>query len=252
MIDVYGGIFIDICVNGVKPHEKKVDISFGGSGFNFATGFSILNNKVRFIGNIGKDFFYSKIKFEFDKYGINYDYLKINEIKPDVFISENEKPFAIERKNNDLDIKIPKKKSEYAYVNSEINQKSLKKVLDLNYKIIFIDTGPRHFLFNNYIKKSNHFLITNIENEFVKKNYNLLKMDVKGFKIGNIHYLTNGKHLKNKFGTGDLLDVLFIDSLIKNDLKEEKIKSFIKIIEKTSEINCAYNKILSLKNREEF
>ncbi|MDK2946608.1 PfkB family carbohydrate kinase [Geotoga petraea] len=247
MIDVYGGIFLDIYVNGEKPHEKNIDIFPGGSGFNIALGLSILNNDVRFIGNIGNDLFKTKINEEFEKNNINIDYLKINDGKSDVFISENEKPFAVQRKNNDLEIDIPKKLSEYAFVNSEINPKSLNRILELDYRIIFIDTGPRHFLLNEYYKKKNHFLISNSNNNNIThEKCDLLKMDLKGFCYNNKFYSSNGKELTYKFGTGDLLDVLVIDSLIKNNLSHEKLMSFTKIIENTNKIKGAFNKILLL------
>jgi hypothetical protein len=246
MIDVYGGLFTDIYIKGEEPHNKTINILPGGSGFNVAVGLSMLKNKIRFIGNIGNDNLTEIVLNKLTKYSVDINLIKINDLDSDIFISENEKPFAIKRNNNNLEIDLPEKFSDYAFVNSEINEKSLNKILKLDYKMIFIDTGPRHFLFKSFKKKENHFLITNSNKNFIMEKYDLLKMDSKGFKYKNIYFESNGKEFDFKYGTGDLLDVLIIDSFLRNNLNFNNLNEITKIIESTCEEQGAFNKIKTL------
>ncbi|MGM0641477.1 MAG: PfkB family carbohydrate kinase [Thermotogota bacterium] len=252
MIDVYGGVFTDIYINGDTPHKKQIDIFPGGSGFNIALGLSILKNKVRFIGNIGNDEnANTTLKILKDK-GINIDLLNIRNEKSDIFISQNEKPFAIQRNNNEKDIKFPQKKAEYAFVNTEINKNDFDKIINLDYKLIFIDSGPRHFILKNYFKKDNHILISNKDSEISTDLIALGKMDIEGFYYKDEFYPSNGKKFKYKFGTGDLLDVIFIDYYLKNRISNNNLYKIIEKIEMTNEIKGAYNKIKTLEKKDGF
>lgn len=247
MIDVYGGIFTDIYIEGTIPHKKIVDILPGGSGFNIATGLSFLGNKIRFFGNIGNDVYSDKIISIFLENNINIDYLIQHNSKSDVFVSQNSLALAIERKINNMNFETPNKISDYAFINTEINKKMINKILKMNYKKIFIDSGPRHHILEDILKEDNHFLISNKDSSISTEIIDLGKMDKHGFYYKNDFYPSNGKDLKYKFGTGDLLDSLFIDCIINNSLNKEKIKSFIKIIEKTDEIKGSFNKMKILK-----
>ncbi|POZ93711.1 carbohydrate kinase family protein, partial [Petrotoga halophila] len=148
-IDVIGGIFLDIyIVKNDGYHNSEILQLPGGSALNVAIGLSQLGHNVRMFGNVGKDFVGNFLLERLSFHAVNVEWIKKVDQNTATFITMNEKPIAIDRRINDLDLIIPKKKSEYLFITTEINERLINSDIFQNYKKTFFDIGPRPKLIN--------------------------------------------------------------------------------------------------------
>jgi len=248
-VDVFGGIFFDINIYG-EMHSSDIKSNPGGSGFNIALALSFLGNDVSLHGNIGNDYYGEIILNEMKKYSLKTDFIK-KQNKNGIYVSHNDKPFAIERNCNEDNI-FCEKNSDIAVITSEINKENFEKIAGNNYGLVFFDIGPRAL----YVKKheniikyfKNIFFIGN-ENENLIFKCNIVKSGSKGAYWDNIKISGNGINYNSTIGLGDIFDSSLINHFLKTGDKLSSLKNAVEFSESFFNEKNSYEKIISIKNK---
>ncbi|KUK82855.1 MULTISPECIES: PfkB family carbohydrate kinase [Petrotoga] len=245
-IDVIGGIFLDIYIlKNDGNHNSKILQLPGGSALNVAIGLARLGHNVRMFGNVGKDFVGEFLLEKLSFHSVNVEWIKKVDQHTATFITMNEKPIAVDRRINDLDLIIPKKKSEYLFITTETNERIINSNIFLNYKKTFFDIGPRPKLIDK--KCENVFFIGN---EKECKDFlftcDVVKLGKKGAKWGEKIVALSGRKASYQIGMGDVFDTVFIDGILNNIEKEQILHNAVNATQKVSEYLGAYNKIINI------
>jgi len=246
-IDVIGGIFLDIYIlKNDSFHNSKILQLPGGSALNVAIGLSQLGHNVRIFGNVGKDFVGEFLLESLSFHAVNVEWIKRVDQNTATFITINEKPIAIDRRINDFDLIIPKKKSEYLFITTETNERIINSNIFLNYKKTFFDIGPRPKLIDK--KCENVFFVGN-EKECGNFLFtcDVVKLGEKGAKWGEKIVALSGKKAPYGIGMGDVFDTVLIDGILNNLEKEQILYNSVNATQKISEYLGAYNKIINMK-----
>ncbi|PNR94938.1 carbohydrate kinase [Petrotoga olearia DSM 13574] len=245
-MDVIGGIFLDIYIlKNDDNHNSKIIQLPGGSALNVAIGLARLGHNVRMIGNVGKDFVGGFLLEKLSFHSVNVEWIKKVDQNTATFVTMNEKPIAVDRRINDLDLIVPKKKSEYLFITTETNERIINSDIFLNYKKTFFDIGPRSKLINK--KFENVFFIGN---EKECKDFlftcDVVKLGEKGAKWGDKIVGLSGKKASHQIGMGDVFDTVLIDGILNNLEKGQILHNAVNATQKVSEYLGAYNKIINI------
>lgn len=249
VIHIFGRIFMDLFIYGEKVHECKIIETPGGSGLNASLGFSLLGMKTYLHAVYGTDHFSEAIESVIHYYGVQTKYVHQQDEPTNRFVSKNGEALAASVKPGPV-FKIPTQSSKDDYClifATETNQETLEKVLNISWKRLFIDLGPKysHHLFSN---TANDAIIIGNEKEAVKNSCDVIKLGKNGAKWHEISVRGNGETLPYTTGAGDLFDVVFVYNFLKGTSRHETLKEAVHLSQKACMIPGSSKKVELLRD----
>jgi len=248
-VHVFGRIFMDLFIYGEKVHQCKIYETPGGSALNASLGFSLLGMETYLHASYGTDHFSQTIKSTISQYGVRTHFL-IQLCKPtNRFISKNGEALAA-KVNPDPDFEIPleNNKDDYCLVfATETNPKTLENIINIPWKGLFIDLGPKYAQ-NPFPHELNDAMIIGNEKESIFNACDVIKLGKNGAKWHDISVPGNGHELPYTTGAGDLFDVVFICSLLKNTTRIETLKEAVHLSQKACMIPGSSTKVEILRD----
>ncbi|BEP28550.1 PfkB family carbohydrate kinase [Helicovermis profundi] len=239
-IDVLGAIFVDTYIYDTSKGKEIIE-TIGGSGLTIALGLHLLGHNVNFFGNIGNDEKGKYILEELKTYDFDTKNISIINGYTGSFIAKNDKMFSVKRGVNDFSLKINSSnlRNESLVLTSEIHVESINTALNLNYKNIFFDVGPRAFLLKNINFPDNIIKIGNI-NEHTLTKCNIIKLGEKGAKWDDLFINGNTTKLNYTIGAGDLFDTILIDNYLNGVNKIESLRKATNYAEKSCSLKGGF------------
>ncbi|MFP4460794.1 MAG: PfkB family carbohydrate kinase [Thermotogota bacterium] len=248
-IHVFGRVFMDLFIYGEKIHNCKIVETPGGSALNASLGFSVLGLPTFIHAAYGRDHNGEFIRKMIDEYGVKTDYLLCQSEPTNRFISKNGKAIAASVASNPL-FEIPETigKDDYCLLfATETGQETVRRVLTIPWKGLFIDLGPK-YTYNRFSYKPDKATIIGNEVEAENNFCDVVKMGKKGARWHEDFVPGNGKDLPFTTGAGDLFDVVFIYNIITGKTVTETLKEAISLAQKACMIPGSSTKIQILRD----
>lgn len=237
MIDIYGGIFLDIFIQKKELHNSTIDIKLGGSGFNIFKHLVGDTTGLRLFSVSGNDENRVVLQSLLKTYDLSSIVLEILDAKTPICTYTHYKPFAIQRGALDTTTIKFQPKNTYAIVTTELSLPMIKNILTHNYHKIFIDIGPRPTLLKEIVLPQNVFLIGNAKENAIMPCH-VVKKDVNGASWGTTSYKSNAIKYPNTIGAGDYFTANFVKNYLTYSSNDKILEKTILSCEKyLAEIN---------------
>ncbi|KAF2959729.1 PfkB family carbohydrate kinase [Thermotoga sp. 38H-to] len=224
-IAVVGGTFWDIFVFGEKPHSSIIKESPGGSGLNVAYGLFLLGHTVDFYSNIGDDWRGKQIIEILERASFDISHMfTIQGGKTGIFIAQDDRPIAVDPGVNRREMKLSSL-SEYdiVFVTGEVSEKTIRKICE-NARNVILDVGPGA----RFDTTNLNALVIGNEHECSFRRCDVVKMDSKGARWGEVYVPGNGIPYTHSIGLGDLFDIVFVHNLLLGKSKKEILEEAVK------------------------